>query len=154
MFERGKQGSLYDKAAIVRNELNAMSVFCRDHPLTPLRPVLARHGIVTAKDLRRIPSGRRVRVTGLLTLVHMPPTKSGKRVIFITMEDETGLIDVVAFPDSQKGYARALLTSEVQSIEGKLHRQGKNGISVSIVLNKVIPHLTGSLADMLVSTSG
>jgi error-prone DNA polymerase len=84
-----------------------------------------------------------------MVIVHMPPTKSGKRVIFITLEDETGLIDVVAFPKAQVSSARAILTSEVQTIEGRLQRQGKDGLSKSIILDKVIPHLTGSLSEIL-----
>jgi DNA polymerase III alpha subunit len=82
-------------------------------------------------------------------IVHTPPAKSGKLVIFITMEDETGLIDVVAFPKAQTHNARSVWTSEMLTVEGQLHRQGKNGRSVSIVMEKVVPHLTGMLSDFL-----
>lgn len=149
MFESPGKGAISDPAVIAQNEALSMSVFCQGHPLAAIRPRLAAKGVVTARDLRRIPSGRRVRVTGLLVIVHMPPTKSGKRVIFVTLEDETGLIDVVAFPKAQIGSARAILTSEVQTVEGRLHRQGKDGLSISIVLDRIVPELTGSLADLL-----
>jgi DNA polymerase III alpha subunit len=65
------------------------------------------------------------------------------------MEDETGLIDVVAFPKAQTNNARSVWTSEVLTVEGQLHRQGKNGRSISIVMENVVPHLTGILADFL-----
>ena len=149
MSERTGAGLTPDPAVIAHNEAHSMTVFCHGHPLAALRPRLAREGVVTAKDLRRIPSGRRVRVTGLLVIVHMPPTKSGKRVIFVTLEDETGLIDVVVFPRAQIKSARAILTSEVQTVEGKLQRQGRDGLSISITLARVIPHLTGSLSRLL-----
>jgi len=149
MSERNRAGLPPDPAAIAHNEASSMTVFCHGHPLAALRPRLAREGVVTAKDLRRIPSGRRVRVTGLLVIVHMPPTKSGKRVIFVTLEDETGLIDVVVFPRAQINSARAILTSEVQTVEGKLQRQGRDGLSISITLARVVPHLTGSLSRLL-----
>jgi DNA polymerase III alpha subunit len=42
-------------------------------------------------------SGAIVRVSGMVIIVHTPPTKSGKRVMFLTLEDETGLFDVVVF---------------------------------------------------------
>jgi error-prone DNA polymerase len=138
-----------DPAATARKEALSMSVFCRGHPLAPLRPVLAEEGIVTAKDLRRLPSGSKVRVTGLLVIVHMPPTKSGKRVIFVTLEDETGLMDVVLFPKAQANAAKPVLTSEVQTIEGILKRDGKNGRSVSVVVRRILPRFTGSLCDLL-----
>lgn len=126
-----------------------MSVFCSGHPLAVIRPLLAAAGVVTARDLRRIPSGRRVRVTGLQVIVHMPPTKSGKRVIFVTLEDETGLLDITVFPRAQVHSAQAILSSEVQTVEGRLQREGRNGLALSIVLDRVVPHLTGSLADIL-----
>lgn len=139
----------HDSAVKAYNEAGSMSVFCHGHPLEVLRPKLAAQGIVTAMDLRRISSGRRVRITGILVIVHTPPTKSKKRVMFITMEDETGLIDVVAFPKAQVGYARDIFTSEVLTVEGKLQRLGKNGLSISIIMEKVIRRWSGQLSHFL-----
>ena len=138
-----------DAARVAQDEARSMSVFCHGHPLAPLRPTLAASGIVTARDLRRIPSGEKVRVTGLMVIVHMPPTKSGKRVIFITLEDETGLIDAVLFPKAQINSAKPILTSEVQTLEGRLHRTGKDGRSISIVIDRIIRRFTGSLTEVL-----
>jgi error-prone DNA polymerase len=149
MFERNQDERHQSLARTTYNEANSMSVFCREHPLTALRPFLARQGVVTARELRRIASGGVIRVTGLLVLIHMPPTKSGKRVIFITTEDETGLMDLVAFPKTQEKYAEMLLSSEVQTVEGRLQRQGRDGLSISIIIHKVIPRFTGSLAQLL-----
>ena len=142
-----------DPALITHNEARSMSVFCHDHPLISLRPRLASAGIVTARDLRRIPSGTTVRVTGLLIIVHTPPTRSGRRVMFITMEDETGLLDVVAFPKALKENARSILTSEVITVEGILQRQGKGGRSISIIMEKVIRPLSGPLSKFLPQTT-
>jgi DNA polymerase III alpha subunit len=139
----------HDSAVKAYNEAGSMSVFCHGHPLEVLRPKLAAQGIVTAMDLRRIPSGRRVRITGILVIVHTPPTKSGKRVMFITMEDETGLMDVVAFPKAQAGFARDILTSEVLTVEGRLQRLGKHGLSISIIMEKVIRRWSGQLSHFL-----
>lgn len=139
----------HDSAVKAYNEAGSMSVFCHGHPLEALRPKLAAQRIVTAMDLRRIPSGRRVRITGILVIVHTPPTKSGKRVMFITMEDETGLMDVVAFPKAQAGFARDILTSEVLTVEGRLQRLGKHGLSISIIMEKVIRRWSGQLSHFL-----
>ncbi len=134
------------------NEAASMSVFCRDHPLASLRSFFISKRIVTAQDLRRIPTGRRVRVAGLLVIIHMPPTKSGKRVIFITLEDETGLLDLVMFPKAQDRFARAVMTSEVLTVEGRLQKEGRNGLSISIVVESVITQLTGKLSQLLRGT--
>jgi error-prone DNA polymerase len=131
------------------SEASSMSVSCSGHPLSVLRPRLAADGIVTAKDLRRLPSGCRVRITGVLIIMHTPPTRSGKRVMFITMEDETGLVDLVMFPKVQAHAARQILTSEVITVEGMLQREGKDGRSISITVERVIPKWTGLLGDFL-----
>jgi DNA polymerase III alpha subunit len=88
-------------------------------------------------------------VTGILVIVHTPPTKSGKRVIFITMEDETGLIDVVVFPKAQIHYAEAIFKSEALTVEGRLHRQGKLGLSTSIVMDRLVMPWTGKLSSLI-----
>jgi len=59
-------------ASVALREAGSMSVFCRTHPLAVLRPELRKQGVVTARQLHFIPSGRRVRVSGLLVIVHTP----------------------------------------------------------------------------------
>ncbi len=76
--------------------------------------------VVTSSNLRRMPSGATVRVSGMLILVHTPPTKSGKRVMFLTLEDEVGLFEVVVFSKAQDSFAGMILTSEVLTIEERL----------------------------------
>jgi DNA polymerase III alpha subunit len=108
----------------IYTEASTMSVFCHGHPLEPVRPALVKMGVITARDLRRVKAGEIVLVTGLLVIVHTPPTKSGKRVMFITMEDETGLLDVVAFPRVLDKYARIIKTSEVLTVRGAFSGSG------------------------------
>ena len=137
-----------DVTAVLR-EAASMSVFCRKHPLAVLRNWLSEQGVVTARQLRNMPGGRRVRVSGLLVIVHTPPTKSGKRVMFLTLEDETGLWDAVAFSRVRKDFARVIYTSELLTIEGRLQRQGGYGLSISIILEKVILPWSGLLSEIL-----
>jgi len=133
----------------VLREAGSMSVFCRKHPLAALRSELAKQGVVTARQLRHMVGGRRVRLSGLLIIVHTPPTKSGKRVMFLTLEDETGLWDAVVFSRVQKDYARTIYTSELLTIEGRLQRQGGYGVSISIIVEKVILPWSGLLSEVL-----
>ena len=58
--------------SIALREAGSMSVFCRNHPLAVLRPLLDTAGVITARELRTISSGRRVRVSGLLVIAHTP----------------------------------------------------------------------------------
>lgn len=109
------------------NEAASMSVFCKDHPLAVFRQRLAAAGIVRAGDLRRIRSNSRVRVTGVLVIVHTPPTRSGKRVMFITIEDETGIMDLVMFPNAAEkmGKAHAHQRSSNRGRETPTNGQGR-----------------------------
>ena len=130
-------------------EVMSMSVYCHAHPLTSLRRTLTKQQVVTSGDLRRMLSGAIVRVSGMVIIVHTPPTKSGKRVMFLTLEDETGLFDVVVFSKAQSRFAKLILTSEVLTIEGRLQRKGPGGRSISIVMSRALTGLSGSLAKLL-----
>jgi DNA polymerase III alpha subunit len=141
-------------ASIALREAGSMSVFCRTHPLVVLRPVLNTQGIVTARKLRSIPSGRWVKVSGLLVIAHTPPTKSGKRVMFLTMEDETGLWDAVVFTEAQQKFARVIYTSELLTLEGKLQRRGSYGLAISVIAQEVILPWSGLLSEFLHGPEG
>jgi len=66
-----------------------------DHPMCHLRHALAARGTVTAKELASIPHGRPVSVAGVVITRQQPATASG--VVFITLEDETGVVNLVLF---------------------------------------------------------
>lgn len=97
-----------------------LKVFARVHPLEFLRPVLKRLGFVTAEELKKLPPGKEAKVSGLVILVHTPPVRSGKRIMFVTLEDETGLIDTVILPEVQKDCGKAVLTEEIVFLKGKV----------------------------------
>jgi error-prone DNA polymerase len=103
--------------------------FCRDgHPLGLLRPGLRRQGVLDAERAKRSRSGRLIRVAGLAIRPHRPPTRSGKTVVFLTLEDETGLIDVTVFEPVYRKYASVLFGSSVLMVEGRMQRS--HGLAV------------------------
>jgi len=130
-------------------EALSMSVFCNSHPLVPLRNILRNKNVITAAELRRLPDNSIVRVSGMVIIIHTPPTKSGQRVMFLTLEDETGLFDVVVFSRTQETFAKIILQSEVLTLDGQLHRQGKSGKSISIIMERCLLGLSGSLLRLL-----
>ncbi len=87
----------------------------------------------------------------MVIIVHTPPTKSEKRVMFLTLEDEMGLFDIVVFSKAQSRFAMLILTSEVSTIEGRLRRKGPGGRSISIVMSRALTGLSGGLAKLLVN---
>jgi error-prone DNA polymerase len=109
-----------------------LEVNVKSHIILPFREDLKLHGFITSRQLRYKKTGDRVWVAGRLTLVHTPPTKSGIRVMFITLEDEFGLIDLVFLPEKQSLYAKKLLLNLVCLCRGKVRRLGKGDVSIVV----------------------
>ena len=109
-----------------------LSVNVRSHPILPFREDLKKAGFITSRGLRWKRNGEMVKVAGRLVLIHTPPTRSGIRVMFITIEDEYGLIDLVLFPLKQQLYAEKILSSLVCLSVGRVRKLGKRDVSVVI----------------------
>jgi error-prone DNA polymerase len=98
----------------------------RGHPLSPLRPLLRAQGLPDARTVQRLPDGSRVRYAGLVICRQQPGTANG--VVFMTLEDETGFVNLVLWPDVFKRHAltaRSELflgaTGRLQNEEGLVH---------------------------------
>jgi error-prone DNA polymerase len=93
------------------------------HPLALLRERLQRQRMFTAAELKMLPHGRIVRVTGLVTGRQRPGTASG--VTFVTLEDETGMINVIVWCDLAERQRKELLRSSLLTVFGTLEREGE-----------------------------
>jgi error-prone DNA polymerase len=94
----------------------------RRHPLALLRPRLNKLSMSTAEALKTTPSGTPVKVAGLVTCRQHPGTAKG--VIFVTLEDETGQINVVVWERLSRKQRRPLLASRLLRVAGTLERDG------------------------------
>jgi error-prone DNA polymerase len=94
----------------------------KSHPLALLRKRLTRHGAIPNAKLAEKNDGARVTVCGLVLVRQRPGT--AKEVIFVTLEDETGIANAIIWPSVFEKFRRALLGSRLLSIQGKLQRQG------------------------------
>ena len=91
------------------------------HPLRLLRGRLQAQRYRSSRELANLPNGRPVRVAGLVTLRQQPQTSSG--VVFLTIEDEHGLTNVVVWRDVAAGQRRVLLAARLLAVEGRLESQ-------------------------------
>jgi error-prone DNA polymerase len=94
-----------------------------DHPLRLLRPGLRARGVLSAAELAGQPAGRSVQVAGLVAVRQSPPTAKGH--VFITLEDETGLANLVLRPDLARRERAVLHEAQALLVAGTLQREGK-----------------------------
>jgi error-prone DNA polymerase len=92
------------------------------HPLALLRPRLSSLGLLTAAAVHARTHGSRARVAGLVTCRQRPDTASG--VIFVTLEDETGCVNVVVWHDLIERQRRELLGARLLAVDGRIERDG------------------------------
>ena len=94
----------------------ATGLTLRRHPLALLRPRLDRWRLLTALQLNAVPHGRRVRACGIVTVRQRPGTAKG--TMFVTLEDETGSVNVIVWPSMVDVWRNALLRSQLLAVEG------------------------------------
>ena len=112
------------------------------HPLTFLRDELSGRGLSRTERLADSRDGARLAVAGLVLVRQRPG--SAKGVIFITLEDEVGIANVVVWPDVFERYRKLVLTASLLAVEGKVQ---KEGIVIHLVAERLID-LTPKLASL------
>ncbi len=94
----------------------------RAHPVTFLRDRLAARRIARCGDLGTMKDGDRVEVAGLILVRQRPG--SAKGVVFVTLEDETGIANAVLWPDRFEANRRTVMSATMLAIRGKVQREG------------------------------
>ena len=92
----------------------------RNHPVSLLRPDIGRFN--NAHDLRNMPDGTWVTVTGLVITRQRPGTASG--VIFLTLEDDTAVSNVIVWPKTFQKFRKEVMAGRLLRVTGKLQREG------------------------------
>ncbi len=93
------------------------------HPLALLRAALARKGFRSSSELQLLADGSSVRVGGLVTHMQQPASASG--VVFASLEDETGIVNIILWPQIFAAQRRCALESSLLVVEGTLQRRDR-----------------------------
>jgi error-prone DNA polymerase len=93
------------------------------HPMALLRERLRDEGLSTAAELAGLPHGKFVRTAGIVLLRQHPANANG--VTFVTLEDETGQVNLVVWESVGEAQRRPLVESRLLEVRGKLQRQGE-----------------------------
>ncbi len=114
----------------VRAELDVLGMDVSHHVLDFYRPMLADLGVVPARDLLAQRSQSEVWVAGVKVATQTPPIRSGRRVVFLTLDDSTGPVDATFFEDAQDPYASTVFAGWLLMVRGLIRRTGPRGLSI------------------------
>ena len=105
------------------------------HPLALLRSRLKRMRLAAAEDVRRLPHGASVRAAGIVIGRQRPDTTSG--VVFVTLEDETGCVNVIVWRDLGERQRRELLSARLMAVYGTVERESE---VVHVIARRLADH--------------
>jgi error-prone DNA polymerase len=116
-----------DRKAKLLIERELLSLNLSAHPLDFYN---SDNGITRMKDLPLVPAGKHVKIAGSVIRYQTPPARNGKRVVYVIMEDGTGIADVTVFSDVQDKCGQVLFRESWLAVEGKIQRRGPKATSI------------------------
>ncbi|KKI19778.1 MULTISPECIES: error-prone DNA polymerase [Sphingomonas] len=119
----------------VIEDYRSLQLSLRAHPLTFVRDELARRGVTRCADLASIRDGRHVEVAGII-LVRQKPG-SAKGVLFITIEDETGIANGILWPDRFEAQRRTVMSASMIGMKGRVQKEGE---VIHVICDRIIDH--------------
>ncbi len=123
-------------------ELEIAGLSLSAHPLDLTAADLVARGVTFARDLRDTLDRTKVRVCGVRERAQTPRTRSGRRTCFLTLEDATGLLDVVVFEDVLDRTGDVIVKHRAYLIDGTLQNNPERGLA--IVAEDVSPYVVRS----------
>jgi len=125
----------------------ALGLTLRSHPLALLRQQLQPMKLQTAAQLRDLPNGCRVAACGLVTMRQQPQTAKG--VLFVTLEDETGQVNVIVWKDVKERQRSTLLHARLLAVYGTWQRDEASGGEVRHLIARRCKDMTPLLGELV-----
>ena len=114
----------------VEAELQILGLDYTEHALEQYRPMLDEMGVMRSDELVGLRSKTDVLVAGIRVATQTPPMRSGKRVVFVSLDDGSGCSDSTFFDEAQKRCSHILFNTKLLLISGKTRRTGVRGVSI------------------------
>ena len=114
----------------VRAELDILGLDASAHVIEFYAPMLRALGVTRSADLLKARSRSTVWAGGVKVATQTPPVRSGRRVVFLTLDDSTGPVDATFFEDVQGPYAEVVFHSWMLLVRGVVRRTGPRGVSL------------------------
>ncbi|WEK45243.1 MAG: error-prone DNA polymerase [Candidatus Andeanibacterium colombiense] len=119
----------------VVEDYRSIGLSLRGHPVQFLRPELDAMRIVKCADLQNIRDGRNVEVAGVILVRQRPG--SAKGVLFVTIEDETGVAQGILWPDRFEIYRRQVMSASMIAMRGRLQKEGE---VIHVICDRITDH--------------
>lgn len=119
--------------AEVIEDYSTLHLSLKSHPMALLREGFDLSNAVPASRLAEIPHGGKIATAGLVLVRQRPGSANG--VIFMTLEDETSVANIIVWPNIYERFRRAVLTSRLVLVSGTLQREG---IVIHVVAERLI----------------
>jgi error-prone DNA polymerase len=110
----------------VVNDYQTIRLSLKAHPMTFLREHYATQKFITANQLKNIRDSKRVSIAGLVLIRQRPG--SAKGVVFITIEDESGIANLVVWPDVFEKQRKIVMGARLMAVHGILQRDEDDGV--------------------------
>jgi error-prone DNA polymerase len=123
-------------------DYESIGLSLKAHPISLVRPELEKLGVLAAAALADLPDKATVRVAGLVLVRQQPSTSKG--TIFMTLEDETGIVNLVVWPRTWQRYRALVRGAAALLVQGKLERAS----GVTHVMSGTMEDLTASLRGL------
>jgi error-prone DNA polymerase len=127
----------------VVHDYGTIRLSLKAHPLSFLRERMARAGAIASRDVDRVPDDRRTAVAGVVLVRQRPG--SAKGVVFLTLEDETGVTNVVVWPKVFETYRSVVMGARLLLIRGKIQRAPDSEGRVTHLVAETVEDRTGDL---------
>ena len=127
----------------VVHDYGTIRLSLKAHPVSFLRERLARSGAITARAVDKVPDDRRIAVAGVVLVRQRPG--SAKGVVFLTLEDETGITNVVVWPKVFEKYRSLVMGARLLLVRGRVQRADDSDGRVTHLVAEVIEDRTGDL---------
>ena len=114
----------------VHAELEILGLDASAHMVDFHAPMLSALGVTRSSELLDRRSAQEILVAGVKVATQTPPVRSGRRVVFLTLDDGAGPVDATFFPDAQDPYAQRVFHSWLLLVRGKVRRTGPRGVSL------------------------
>ena len=111
-----------DQAERLAWEYELLGVAPGTHVMELYRATLEAQGVLSSRQLEKQPDGKAVRVAGLVVVRQRPPTAKG--FLFVTMEDEEGMVNLIVRPGVYERYRDVLRNAPLLWVKGRFQREG------------------------------